>query len=205
LLGNLKGAGPTPLLAAAIGAGLLFSLAGCQAESRYVLDSTAEGAQSVNALETGIQESRDGLTTRLQQETDGIFAAYQADLATLIVGVRADAVTTEQAAAKLASLAIKFRKANTVAEADRARAFERYNRMLEHTASLRAILANVFNLEMGRATVDQKLQDFKVMAVHYAAEKFGLPVTVPTSPIGPPAPAVDSGPAVPAVVAEPAK
>jgi hypothetical protein len=194
---------PTPipfLVWVALGIGIAYSLActGCAAETRYVLDATAEGAKSVDAIELGIQESRTGLANRLKQETDGIFGAYQADLAGLVGDAINKTVTPEQAATRLASLAVKYRAANAVAETDRARATERYNRMLEHTSLIRGILAQVYNLEQGRATADQKLQDFKILAANYAAQKFGLSPTVVPAILGTPAPAVDAGPAVPA-------
>lgn len=196
------GSTPLPFLVwVALGIGIACSLAciGCAAETRYVLDATAEGAKSVDAIELGIQESRTGLANRLKQETDGIFGAYQADLAGLVGDAINKTVTPEQAATKLASLAVKYRAANAVAETDRARATERYNRMLEHTSLIRGILAQVYNLEQGRATADQKLQDFKILAANYAAQKFGLSPTVVPAILGTPAPAVDASPAVPAI------
>ena len=194
-----QGNGKTPTVLLLL---LLPLLAGCAAETRYVLDATAEGAKSVGAIEIGIQESRGGLATRLAQEEGAIFGAYQEDLAKLIGEVALKTKTPEEAAAKLATLAGKYQKALSVAQVDRSRAAERYNRMLEHTALLRGILAQVYNLEQGRATADQKLQDFKVLAANYAAEKFGLtPTVVPAIP-APPAPAVDAGPVVPATTSE---
>jgi hypothetical protein len=182
---------------------LLFLLplaAGCQAETRYVLDATAEGAKSLDAVELGIQESRAGLATRLGQEESAIFAAYQADLASLVGKAIGKTVTQEEAAAKLVDLAGKYQRALAVTQVDRSRAAERFNRMLEHTALLRGILAQVYNLEQSRATADQKLQDFKVLAANYAAQKFGLSPTIIPSAVAPPAPAGDAGEPVPAVV-----
>ncbi len=173
------------------------TLSGCTAQATYRMDAATAVSQSLDQLQTALDESTNSTYARMVLERDNLWAAYQEDLAKAAAGPPASIP------AELARLAAKYRAKEAVISASRFVVDTRASRATEHIRFMRETLADLYNLEEGNLAIQQKLERYRVLASEYARQKFGLtsppeapsegalalPLTTPAAPATAPPPA----------------
>ncbi len=173
------------------------TLAGCTAQATYRMDAATAVSQSLDQLQTALDESTNSTYARMVLERDNLWAAYQEDLA------KAAAKPPAEVPAELARLGVKYRAKEAVISASRSVVDTRASRATEHIRFMRETLADLYNLEEGNLAIQQKLERYRALASQYARQKFGLaappdapseaalalPLTAPAAPAAAPPPA----------------
>ncbi|MBE3045538.1 hypothetical protein IMZ48_23930 [Candidatus Bathyarchaeota archaeon] len=138
---------------------------GCAAGTAFRQDALLELGNVLTQLDTGAAEAEVGLLLRLQQEEDQKKAA----LAEALVLAGGNAATIDDRLTQ-------FWGQWGVVQQDRANGMERFRRMSAQSAHGRLILARLLTLERQRQTVDQQLQEYRVLAENYARQSLGLTI-----------------------------